>query len=83
MKLNELILHPAQLKKVDNYLILQELDQYASPADKLSRMVQAGEYTSIVKGLYETDKAVPGYYLQEVSMDHPIYRLNLLWDIMD
>jgi predicted transcriptional regulator of viral defense system len=44
-------------------MILQELNQYASPADKLRRMVQAQEYIPIVKGLYETDKFVPGYLL--------------------
>lgn len=44
-------------------MILQELGQYASPADKLSRMVQEGKYIPIVKGLYETDKNIPGYLL--------------------
>ena len=44
-------------------IILNELSQYASPADKLARMVQKGIYRPIVKGLYETDKSTPGYLL--------------------
>lgn len=44
-------------------MILNELHQYASPADKLTRMVQKGEYIKITKGLYETDRSTPGYLL--------------------
>ena len=44
-------------------MILEEMNQYASPSDKLSRMVKSGEYIQIVKGLYETDKSTPGYLL--------------------
>ena len=44
-------------------MILNELREYASPADKLARMVKQGQYIPIVKGLYETDKTVPGYLL--------------------
>lgn len=44
-------------------IILNELNQYASPADKLARMVQRGIYIPIVKGLYETEKSTPGYLL--------------------
>ncbi|NLO41237.1 MAG: hypothetical protein GX115_17445 [Ruminiclostridium sp.] len=44
-------------------MILEELKMYASPVSKLSRMVKDGEYTRIVKGLYETDSATPGYLL--------------------
>lgn len=44
-------------------IILNELSQYASPADKLARMVQRGIYIPIVKGLYETEKSTPGYLL--------------------
>ena len=44
-------------------MILSELLQYASPADKLTRMVQQGEYIKIAKGLYETDRSTPGYLL--------------------
>lgn len=44
-------------------MLLEELSHYASPASKLSRLAQDGEYTRIVKGLYETDPATPGYLL--------------------
>ena len=44
-------------------MILDELQEYASPADKLTRMVKAGIYVPIVKGLYETDKRISGYLL--------------------
>ena len=44
-------------------MILEGLKMYASPASKLSRMVKSGEYTRIVKGLYETDPSIPGYLL--------------------
>lgn len=44
-------------------MILNELRQYASPADKLTRMVRDGEYVRITKGLYETDRSTPGYLL--------------------
>jgi len=44
-------------------MIIMELNHYASPADKLSRMVQHGEYIPIINGLYETDKSIPGYLL--------------------
>jgi predicted transcriptional regulator of viral defense system len=44
-------------------MILEELHQYASPADKLSRLVKQGKYIPIVKGLYETNHTVPGYLL--------------------
>ena len=44
-------------------MLLEELKDYASPKDKLARMVEQGEYYSIVKGLYETDRNVPAYLL--------------------
>ncbi len=44
-------------------MILEELNMYASPEHRLSRMVKSGEYVRIVKGLYETDPATPGYLL--------------------
>lgn len=44
-------------------MILNELSQYASPKNKLSRIVQKGEYIQITRGLYETDWSTPGYLL--------------------
>jgi|SRR5665647_971280 len=42
---------------------LEELNKYANPQDKLSRMVASGECFQIVRGLYETDGSTPGYLL--------------------
>jgi hypothetical protein len=44
-------------------ILLEKFKNYASPVTKLSRMVQKGEYTRIIKGLYETDRSTPGYLL--------------------
>lgn len=44
-------------------MILDELNEYASPRDKLSRMVRDKAIFPIVKGLYETEAATPGYLL--------------------
>lgn len=44
-------------------MILNELNQYAKPADKLSRLVRYGEYFQVVKGIYETDKTTSGHLL--------------------
>lgn len=44
-------------------MILEELRDYANPKAKLSRMVKQGEYFRIARGLYETDKNVPGHLL--------------------
>ena len=48
---------------VTTAMILKELSNYASPADKLSRMVQDGEYIPIIKGLYETNRSTSVYLL--------------------
>ena len=44
-------------------MILEELRDYANPKAKLSRMVKQGEYFRIARGLYETDRNVPGHLL--------------------
>lgn len=44
-------------------MILDDLKSYKNPASKLGRMAKSGEYTQIVRGLYETDRFVPGYLL--------------------
>lgn len=44
-------------------MLLEELKEYASPANKLARMVANGDYVQVVKGIYETDRTVPGYLL--------------------
>ncbi len=44
-------------------MLLEELKDYSSPANKLARMVQSGIYYPLVKGIYETDLSTPGYLL--------------------
>lgn len=44
-------------------MLLEELSSYANPKDKLSRMVRQGECFKIKKGLYETERNVPGHLL--------------------
>ena len=44
-------------------MILEELQSYANPKTNLSRMVKQGKYFQIARGLYETDKNVPGHLL--------------------
>ena len=44
-------------------MMLDELKNYASPKNKLSRMAKSGEIVQIVKGLYETDCNTPPYLL--------------------
>ncbi len=44
-------------------LLLEELKNYANGPNKIKRMADSGELIPITKGLYETDKTVPGYYL--------------------
>ena len=44
-------------------MFLEELKDYANPKARLSRMVKQGECFRVTKGLYETDRTVPGYLL--------------------
>jgi len=44
-------------------MLLEELQNYASPKTKLSRMVKKGECFPITKGLYETDRNVSPHLL--------------------
>ena len=44
-------------------MLLKELSNYASPNQKIKRMVENGQLTPIIKGLYETDKNTPAYLL--------------------
>ena len=47
-------------------MLCDELQRYANPAAKISRMMASGQLTPLIKGLYETDTAVPGHYLAGV-----------------
>lgn len=44
-------------------MLLQELSGYANPAAKIRRMTDSGALIPIVRGLYETEPAQPGYLL--------------------
>ena len=44
-------------------MLLQQYKSYANPAAKIGRMVRDGHLIPIIKGLYETDRAIPGHYL--------------------
>jgi len=49
------------IKTVDE-LVLQYRD-YSDPIGKIHREIKSENLTSIIKGLYETDKTTPGHYL--------------------
>ena len=44
-------------------MIMEELNEYKAPANKVARMVKEGEYIPVIKGLYETESSTPGYVL--------------------
>ena len=43
-------------------MLLQQYSSYVNPAAKIGRMVKNGDLVPIIKGLYETDRSIPGYY---------------------
>lgn len=44
-------------------IMLQELNNYKNPRDKLAHMVKKQECIPVIQGLYETNPATPGYRL--------------------
>lgn len=44
-------------------MLMDELKDYANPTSKIRRLVSSRALIPVVRGLYETDKNVPGYYL--------------------
>lgn len=44
-------------------LLLEELRNYSNARAKIKRMADSGELIPLVRGLYETDKNIPGYCL--------------------
>lgn len=54
-------------------MLLDELKKYVNPTAKIKRLVDRGELVAVVRGLYETDKNIPGYYLAPI-----IYRPSYL-----
>lgn len=47
-------------------ILIEELRQYRNPIVKILNMVKKEELIQIVRGLYETDSTIPGYYLASV-----------------
>ncbi len=47
-------------------MLLQKYHSYNNPAAKIGRMVKKGELIPIIRGLYETDRSVPGYCLAQI-----------------
>jgi len=47
-------------------MLLNELKDYVNPTAKIRRLVDLGELTPIVRGLYETEPNIPGHYLAPI-----------------
>lgn len=45
---------------------MDELKEYVNQTAKIRRLVDGGELIPIVRGLYETDRDIPGYYLAPI-----------------
>lgn len=58
-------------------MLISELNNYKSPADKLSRMEKQGQVIQIIKGLYETNKDTAGYLLANSIYSLLIFLLNM------
>ncbi len=66
-------------------MLLEELNNYANPRSKLSRMARHGEIYPIVKGLYETDKNTPAHLLagsiygpSYISFEYALYYYGMI-----
>ena len=44
-------------------MLLEEFENYSNPACRIGRLVKQGRLFPVVKGLYETDRNIPGYLL--------------------
>ena len=47
-------------------MLMDELKEYVNPTAKIRRLVDGGVLVPVVRGLYETDESVPGYYLAPI-----------------
>jgi hypothetical protein len=47
-------------------MLIDELKEYVNPTAKIRRLVTSGTLVPIVRGLYETDPHIPGYYLAPI-----------------
>jgi hypothetical protein len=47
-------------------MLMDELKEYVNTTAKIRRLVDGGELVPVVRGLYETDGNIPGYYLAPI-----------------
>lgn len=47
-------------------ILLQELGRYRNPISKIGRLVNDGKLVPVTRGIYETDRAIPGYCLAPI-----------------
>lgn len=47
-------------------MLLDELKEYVNPTAKIRRLADEGKLIPIIRGLYETDKNIPGYCLAPI-----------------
>ena len=47
-------------------MLKEEWKDYVNPTDKVRRLVQQGDLIPIVRGLYETNRSIPGHYLASI-----------------
>ncbi len=47
-------------------MLTNELKEYVNPTSKIRRLVGGGELVPIVRGIYETDRNIPGHYLAPI-----------------
>ncbi|MBR5734145.1 MAG: hypothetical protein IKX79_01210, partial [Desulfovibrionaceae bacterium] len=62
-------------------MLLQQYGTYANPAAKIGRMVKRGELIPVIKGLYETDRSVPGHCLAGIiyGPSYLSFEFTLAW----
>lgn len=47
-------------------ILKEELKGYVNPNAKIGRLVEEGSLTAVIRGIYETDRTIPGYCLASV-----------------
>lgn len=47
-------------------ILLDEYAAYSNPSAKIAREVRSGNIIPIIRGLYESDRNIPGYYLANI-----------------
>lgn len=67
------------------HMLEDQLVTYENPRNKISRMVAAGDFVRVRRGLYETDRTTPGYVLAPciygpsyLSFEYALARYSLI-----